>query len=624
MDSPRPPTAPATLRERRGLGVAAAVTALAIALLGFGLLRLVRWLQGAPPAEVAAEVGSRGGGSGAAAERRGLLAQTPRRSGEEEPPAVPPEHPFARTQVTGRVYDLLSGEGIGGARVRVRPAPGIPRLGPAGGDGTAVFTSRPDGGFALRGIPPGSFELEVEAEGYLAVRSGFKKFSALEDDDGFDFGLVPGRMVQGRVTTQDGQPVQGARVVSVTEGGPGAQHAESDAEGFFVLEPVDARGAELLATHPDFGVGAAMVRDEEPVRIVLEASRVVAGRVSGPQGPVEGALVRVALALAGERLYTRIPRDAQAQTTSGSDGGFRLAVPASGPAGLVVEAAGYVPARVTLTEERAEAFVEVRIEPGRELRGVILDDTGGPAGGARVIVAPLVRARGRPEAAEAWSDASGRFTVRGLPEVEGYNVRVFHPLHPDLAVVERELAGERTYRLEPQARIEGRLVDALTGGPVTRYAWAVRGPIHRWGEAVSVSGAFEADQLSAGIYTLSIEAEGYEPVQLEGVVAEAGGRRSSLEIRLRPAGGVRGLVRGGEGAVMVQAWNARGELEAEAAAGPDGSFALTDLSSGLFRLVAGGPSPRGALLGTLDNVPVESGRFTEGIELRVAPIEGRP
>src|SRR5207244_12053836 len=128
---------------------------------------------------------------------------------------------------------------------------------------------------------------EVSASGYMPARSSFKKLSEVEDDDGFDFGLLRASSVEGRVVTTGGKPVAGALIAAVYGRdlliGTQTLLATSGADGRFVLDPVDARDITLFATHPRYQPVTTLLSagDDGPreVEILMPAGRRITGTV---------------------------------------------------------------------------------------------------------------------------------------------------------------------------------------------------------------------------------------------------------------------------------------------------------------------------------------------------------
>jgi hypothetical protein len=568
-------------------------------------------------------------------ERR-LLARRNTPPEEHEPLAVPPDHPFAKTRITGRVFDIDTGEGIAGAVVRIGPSFGAPKLGPLSGDGTLAYSTLADGSYSMRGVPPGTFDLDVSASGFLPARSSFKKFSAVEDDDGFDVGLLRGGTLEGRVTTADHRPIGGAQVFATANESLTIHRdstiATTDASGRFLLDPVDVRALHVYAAHPKYGSAVALVGGDgldRRIEIVLDAGRRVRGCVRDADGPIEHASVAIGLQRLANRLVSLAVDSRFSGVDTDRDGRFEINAADSDPVVLIVRAPGYEQASHVVGEggrardEGPAAEIEIVLEPAFAFNGEVLGADARPASNAEVMIAAA--ARGRRSALSTWTDDQGHFRIDGVPKNGPYAVTIRHFAHPTLSVTEDDVRGERRYRLEPEARIQGNIVDAATGRAITKYQYDVRGPVRRQASAVSISGAFEIDQLTPGVYAMTVEASGYETSSLEGVAVEKGQIVKGLVIRMKPAGAIVGQIRGAAiaGVIIVHAWDQAKQLEAEAVAADDGHFSFNDLPTGTYTLTAfGDGDDHGELRGEVQDVRVESGAVTKDIEIIVAPGPG--
>ncbi|MCP4655355.1 MAG: carboxypeptidase regulatory-like domain-containing protein, partial [bacterium] len=124
------------------------------------------------------------------------------------------------------------------------------------------------------------------------------------------FVLARGAVVEGRVSTAEGEPVAGARVRVVESVG------FSDAEGIYRLEGVPTGRQALVAGHLEFERRVTLIEVEPGLNVadvVLRGGWPVTGRVIEEDGtPVDGARVELLLDGAGEmRRY---------QTVSDADG----------------------------------------------------------------------------------------------------------------------------------------------------------------------------------------------------------------------------------------------------------------------------------------------------------------
>ena len=152
----------------------------------------------------------------------------------------------------------------------------------------------PDGSFHLTGISAGEFSLRAVPPPWAPslpqnLRRGF---------DGVQLFLEPGATVEGRVIDGRGRPIAGADV-AVVDGNPPHPRTQSNQNGFFQLQGVEA-GTELLsAVAPGFAAQGkrlctVLIAGERRTGVELIALRspVVTGRVVDESGlPIEGVSV---------------------------------------------------------------------------------------------------------------------------------------------------------------------------------------------------------------------------------------------------------------------------------------------------------------------------------------------
>lgn len=150
------------------------------------------------------------------------------------------------------------------------------------------------GAFTLRGISPGSYTLQVEADGFGTFEKGIQVREG-EDVGVIDVELQRAASITGFVRDEDGKPVANAMVrkrkgamadnpMLTMMMGSGAR-TYSDAEGRFVLEPVSSGKLQLLAS----ATGYASGRSE---RVAVTPGQQLQGVVIelGHGGSIDGVL----------------------------------------------------------------------------------------------------------------------------------------------------------------------------------------------------------------------------------------------------------------------------------------------------------------------------------------------
>ena len=250
----------------------------------------------------------------------------------------------------------------------------------------------------------------------------------------------PGHGISGRVTESDGTPLVGATVrVRAKKHGLGRRYTL----GAGWVSPVEVKTAEDGAfsarleiegpyvvfvthpTHPPF-VLAEACDDGAELDLTVPQPIVFRGSVQDTDGkPIAGADV-----MACGRQATSFGPSACLQTRSAADGSYVLNRIAEGRYRLQAWAPGYAVSAVEsgqfpLPENPDDAPGRLVLEPGAEVSGTVVDDTGSPLAGIQVRHATdrvrLRQARGQRDVFPLnllFTDSKGEFHLRGLPAGE--------------------------------------------------------------------------------------------------------------------------------------------------------------------------------------------------------------
>ncbi len=275
----------------------------------------------------------------------------------------------------GKVVDHR-GQPISGATVEARPdlrelATG-PRRSPV------PVRSEADGTYLVTDVEPGMFQVTVSAEGYQQqARAGIEIESGEELE--LDFELKAGAIVEGTVTTADGEPVVQAsiQITPRREGffGQGtAASGQTDSEGFYRVTDA-ATGSAMIAVYHGNGRQLTQAVEVQPGRNVvdldLERGFEVSGQVVFSDGAaVVGADVSIEqIVQPGMTPYSF--GSARGRSTSG--GRFALADVKVGQYALVASLEGYATARsepFEVTGDVSGALLE--LNRGATLEGRVL------------------------------------------------------------------------------------------------------------------------------------------------------------------------------------------------------------------------------------------------------------
>jgi murein DD-endopeptidase MepM/ murein hydrolase activator NlpD len=370
---------------------------------------------------------------------------------------------------------------------------------------------------------------------------------------------------------------------------PASRTLASDAKGQFRLEGVAPGSYVAVAFADGFAPVASApftVRsgaETGGVEIALRPGVLVHGRVTGRDGPIDGATI-VAAAGFGETAHK------VALTYTSRTGEFSLRS-LTGKITLTVSAAGYgdVDRTITLDDtnpsraRQREDFALV-VEDG-QLRGQVLAPDGGAAAGV------AVRVLEGPSRRSAVTDARGQFALERVAS-GSYLVELASAEHPPLRA--RLVTGTwKELRLEQGGGVRVRVSDPRSGAPVGSVRVEATGP---GGQSASRTtdpqGVAELRGLVAGEWTLQVRAPGYTAGRRAVTVAPT---RVLPEVRLdlQRSATVAGVVRDRFGRRVAGARVTLGA--ATARTDDDGSFRIADAPAGPGTLEAEHEGARGAL-----------------------------
>jgi thiol-disulfide isomerase/thioredoxin len=303
----------------------------------------------------------------------------------------------------GRVKKLSDEAPIPGAKVTVTD-----------GYGTWEGASDQAGRFVVRGIPPQSVEVTVEAEGFASVK---KRLPTMSETEPIEVWMEPGWSAVVQVVDPLGTPMPEVLVEALTEARERLWAESTDANGEVRFEGLGPKQRLLRLRFTHFALPRAdefdyeLLRsgDETEVRERFEVE--LAARIKGVIRDGEtGEPIYSARVMAGEHIGGSTPK-----AWTDPEGTYSLVSLSPGTVVLTVHSDGYAPAlkEVEVGAGRTKN-VDFELEPGRTLRGRVVGADGRPVAGAQVMATQW---RGHATAGLAvLSDEEGRFVLEHAPE----------------------------------------------------------------------------------------------------------------------------------------------------------------------------------------------------------------
>jgi hypothetical protein len=528
---------------------------------------------------------------------------SPSREAEPEPERVAASNP-ALSALRVRTCERGSGQPVAGSR---------------------VATARGDGRSALAYWHAGSTDANGEllltdlAPGWLSVRASNGKDEAWTQlhrgaTDEVVLAIEPLSELTGRVVNRDGNPVATAElwISDVDAEQEGEVVARTQADGTFKfgirgLDRVLVARASGVGVSDAFALNAPRAFDEELVIRLEHGAGCVVGTVTGTDGhPVAGARIVVGAFspwtrdTIGSGPYGQAGRaSAVVPTTTNDDGTFQAeAVPCVISTSIFVRSAGWVPQSQALDVRQGETTrIDIRLERGFHVRGVVTTSDGRPAAGVTVDAKPP-RQRGMDQPPE-W------MSCKTMSLADGTFVLC------DLAAGTRELGaesalGRANQKLEGAAgasltwnpvldagrTITGKLVDDA-GNPLAGWSMRMEGERQRMWRETGSGGEFVFARCTEASFKLSVHQKGAwmptDVLTLRDVVAD----RAPLELRV-PRGAlstssVSGTVldcRGLPATSVISVRVDNTEMSQEMSmAFPAGRFVVAPIRAGAFRIV---------------------------------------
>jgi protocatechuate 3,4-dioxygenase beta subunit len=318
-------------------------------------------------------------------------------------------------------------------------------------------------------------------------------------DNPIEVVLKKGLTIRGTVLDAEGKKVPQALVLAHSPMS-GPESSYTDSEGSFELVLDEAGIHELTASEVSAGTGTVRATaPSENLVIHLDPRARLRIFVHDGRTPVAGASISMV--------------DARGETSrfsgrTGEDGALLLAGLESGTYKVFVESEDFrraSPPDVTVAEGRTLA-IDVPVDRGLTIQGVVVDEEGAPVSDANVQTEPYASA--------TRTDEAGRFTLTTLDPLVNYVLQAGDELREGAPVEIRGPQGLVKLVVKARPSIRGRVVDQLSGAPVLRFRIDSR-PVDSTDGTFSVPYARSRNGPTTQM-GLSIDADGYDPIEWSG------------------------------------------------------------------------------------------------------------
>jgi hypothetical protein len=545
---------------------------------------------------------------------------------------------IVRLRPAASMIVTVSDEGgapVRGASVHVRGS--VNRSGETDADGRAH----------VRGVSPGFALVSASAPGYGPTREPVQVPDRPGAEVRVSLIVQAGAPISGRVTTFEGEPVAGARVVAEDASAmfslvdPDHEGVLTASDGRYEIPAVSAGNVRVVARHERHPTGSSELiatdgrRPITGVDIRLAPAASVAGRVLDTRGqPVAWAAVRVAPA------YDAAMRSGAVRgATADDDGRFEVVGLEREPAHILATSERMASSILSLSLDERHRIegVELVLDAPARIAGRVVDGDGEPVPEVHVIAYPDVLEDGVDGIAlrgggQATTDGGGRFELTGLAEgryrlqaqrTSGWQMRGQPGAQARTGDEDVEL------RLEREGGIKGRVALDEGGYP---GAFSVAVGLAPGTPFASQDGAFELDGIEPGTHTLVIRGPTFASRTVREVAVEPGVTTDLGTVTVTRGRGVSGHVYDARGAAVAGATVVMGSQlfgDGKSLAGGLGAFAeqmgirITETDDRGFYELAGIPASRQTIAAEhpdrgrslAASVPAAQGSLTVDLEL---------
>ncbi len=497
--------------------------------------------------------------------------------------------------LTGKIVLGDSGHPVGNVTFTVgNPSTGVIFL-------TSTLT---DGTFQIPYMEAGHYEIEVQ--GYIASPAtldvGASGISNLQ------FVITPSGSISGRVITSQGAPLPDEGVSAFGADGK-LYMGRTDANGYYQIDSLPAgvysvhTGGGTLTQLTDADVDVALGAETGHVNFTLQSAAVISGTVSGPSGPIVGAVV---IAIAADGSSNSARTDAAGQyTIDGLSAGIYE---------LTATLPSLVSGRIhSLNVATAASLTSKNFSLTRA--GTVVGQITQVAGG-QVAAGVVVTLTGSTATFAVATDDTGHFSLASLP-AGNYDLTTSGAGFMSLvSTVTVSVGGTVTKNLTtaPLGTVTGKITNSVNGAPIFKVLVRAEGADGLSTMALTdANGNYVIEGLDAGSYQIVLGDPGSPGVSKTTVNLTTNQVQATANLSTTLAGMVSGVVYAADGTTPLEGVTVRLlhdgafilSMETDAA----GSYTFDLLVGGTYQLQA---NALGMSFPSITGVAVSGGAILTG------------
>lgn len=374
------------------------------------------------------------------------------------------------------------------------------------------------GQWMIRSLPDGDHTIICSVPGYLIIERSGIVVAEGRNTANIELQMVKGAVLSGQVTSMDGAPIEGARIVAVdTSDGLRKLHRSTDLTGHFQFDNLGRYPVDLIVEksgYAEIRLFEQPVDQKQPILIRLEGLGGIRGAVLDESGRPLRAFSVSPRIIEGDREVTRVP----SRTFQSEAGRYDFDGLQPGTYNVLIGAPGFAQDVIENVVVRSNQWVDLPTavlgQGGRVLGRIVDSNSGQPVAGAKITVSggnknflasTTFRPGGGGRRDQIMTGADGYFEFIGLA-VPQLSLRVEHRAYITESV-DGILSGtaDLVIAIGAGGIIEGRIADLegnFLAGTQVLLSGGIKGTDAR--SQTDRKGFFSFPGLPSGIYVVRV------------------------------------------------------------------------------------------------------------------------